>query len=119
MAINGVEQFRGLEELLKNRKRVVMEETTLEYREDFNDPNDTSWSSNKVKYTVIEYIYTNPQFNRMFAHLEDGRNVDYDLSFMDIFWNHFIEYVPAQPPKKKMTLDEIEKELGYEIEVIE
>jgi hypothetical protein len=54
----------------------------------------------------------------MFAHLEDGRDVDYELSFMEIFWNNFIEYVPPKPLKKKMTVEEVEEKLGYKVEII-
>lgn len=118
MSIDGNKQFKEVSELLQNGKRVMMENRPMRYSEDFNDPNVKSWSSTNVKHTKIEYIYTNPQFNRMFARLEDGRNVDYKLSFMDIFWNKFIEYVPPKPVKKRITIDEIEKELGYEIEIV-
>lgn len=117
LTIDGNRQFKEVSELLQNGKRVTMENRPIRYSEDYNDPNVKSWSSTNVKHTAIEYIYTNPQFNRMFAHLEDGRDVDYNLSLMDIFWNKFIEYVPSKPAKKKITIDEIEKQLGYEIEI--
>lgn len=37
------------------------------------------------KCVKIEYIYANPQMNRLFAHLEDGRDVDYSLCILDIW----------------------------------
>ena len=42
-----------------------------------------------VSYTVgnavpIEYIYANPQMNRLFAHLANGEDVDYDLNILDL-----------------------------------
>lgn len=36
----------------------------------------------------IEYIYANPQMNKLFAHLSNGHNVDYSLSILDI--NHIV-----------------------------
>ena len=115
---NRSERFTDIVKLLRNRKRVTTKEHKLIYSEDFNDPNSGCHDSAKVKHTLIEYIYTNPQFNRMFAKLEDGRVVDYDLPFMRIIWNEFEEYIPPKPPKKKLTLEEIEQKLGYEIELI-
>lgn len=32
----------------------------------------------------IEYIYANPQMNRLFAHLANGEDVDYDLNILDL-----------------------------------
>lgn len=37
------------------------------------------------KCVKIEYIYANSQMNRLFAHLEDGRDVDYSLCILDIW----------------------------------
>lgn len=32
----------------------------------------------------IEYIYANPQMNRLFAHLANGEDVSYSLSILDV-----------------------------------
>jgi len=45
-------------------------------------------------YKKIEYVYSNPQMNRTFAHLEDGTDVGYNLSLID-FWSAYGgEYKP-------------------------
>lgn len=41
----------------------------------------------------IEYVYANPQMNRLFAHLEDGTEEDYDWSILDIYSGYQGEYV--------------------------
>ena len=48
----------------------------------------------KGKILEVEYIYTNPQFNCMFAKLKNGTEENYNLSILDVYWNHddIIEY---------------------------
>lgn len=36
----------------------------------------------------IEYVYANPQMNRLFAHLENGKDVDYDFDILSV-WSAF------------------------------
>ena len=50
-----------------------------------NQVDSVSVVSYKVGNSVpIEYIYANPQMNRLFAHLANGEDVDYDLSILDL-----------------------------------
>lgn len=112
------QEYELLKGMLESGKKVAIKDGNLKYYEDFNCKNDSGWSSSLTKWTNVEYIYTNPQFNRMFALLEDGRKVDYELSFMQMFWNTFVEYIPPKPKPKKMTLEEVQEKLGYEIEII-
>lgn len=41
----------------------------------------------------IEYVYANPQMNRLFAHLEDGTEEDYKLSIIDLWGSYKGEYI--------------------------
>lgn len=50
----------------------------------------------------IEYIFANGQMNRLFAHLEDGRDVDYDLCILDM-WGTDGEYQPE--PTQSVTIE--------------
>lgn len=53
----------------------------------------------------IEYIYANPQMNRLFAHLSNGHEVDYSLSILDI--NHIVgEFtgLPSIPEKTEVNI---------------
>lgn len=70
-------------------------------------------------YKVL-YYYTNPQMNRTFAMLENGEVVDSNIDVLDFLYGKFYEYeeeVEAIP--KKMTRAQIEKELGYKIEIVD
>lgn len=40
----------------------------------------------------VDYIYTNPQFNRLLAKLKNGKVVDYNLCILDVYWNEIVEY---------------------------
>ena len=62
------------------RKRVVLEALTI-------SGYGTSISKN------IEYVYANPQMNRLFAVLEDGTKEDYDWSILDIYSGYAGEYI--------------------------
>lgn len=117
MNMHGNKNFEELERLLSQGKKVTTKDKILRFKEDFNNKDSGYWSSEKVKHTEIEYIYVNTQFNRMFAHLIDGRDVDYDITFMNIFWNTFVEQ-PESESKEKMAVKDIEKILGYKIEII-
>ena len=70
------------------------------------------------KTTEITCFWVNPQYNRMFAKLEDGREIDYNLSFLDIVWNTFRIY-DDRPLPKEMTLAEIEEALGHRVVIKE
>jgi hypothetical protein len=70
-------------------------------------------------YKVL-YYYTNPQMNRTFAMLENGESIDSNIDVLDFLYGKFYEYeedVKVIP--KKMTRAQIEKELGYAIEIID
>jgi len=71
------------------------------------------------RWIAIKYYYCNPQMNRTFAMLENGIEVDSEISVLDILYHAFIDYeekINIIP--KKMTLEQVEKELGYKVELI-
>ena len=69
----------------------------------------------KIISTEIEYWYCNPQMNRMFSKLVDGRVVDNEISILDVFFG--TTYVEYKPKLKKITIEEIESK-GYKIEIV-
>lgn len=101
-----------IHQLLKEGKKIKCS-NKLFYIEDFNDKKSGFSSSQNIKRTEIDYIYTNPQYNRMFARLVDGRIEDYDIAYMDLFWDEFTEYVPKIEMKKEFTLEESLILLGF------
>ena len=72
------------------------------------------------RWYPIKYYYCNPQMNRTFAMLENGSSVDTDIGILDFLYGYFVEYVEEIKKEipRKMTLKEIEKELGYAIELL-
>jgi hypothetical protein len=73
-----------------------------------------------TKWIPIKYWYCNPQMNRTFAMLENGISVDSSIDILDFLYAGFIEYTGDEVSKpKKMTKEQIEKELGYCIEIIQ
>ena len=61
------------------------------------------------------YFQCNKSMDRMYVTLEDGITSDYPLSLLEIINNSFTQY---KEPRKVMTIKEIEKELGYKIEIV-
>lgn len=52
-------------------------------------------STETSKCEDIEYVYTNPQFNGVFAKLKDNKDVvPFPLGLMDIYWCDWQEYKP-------------------------
>lgn len=102
MTLAGVKNYEKLIDLLRCEKKVKCSRT-LQYVEDMNpydsDSKRPNWGNDLVKRTNVVYLWTNSQFNRMFAKLIDGREVDYPLSFMDMYWGSFSEYFAPEPPK--------------------
>lgn len=78
-----------LHNLLRSGKKVKLagEDRRMLYQEDV-----AIQGGKTSKSTEIEYVFVNPQFNRMFAKLVDGRTVDYDISFMDMCWRSYEEW---------------------------
>lgn len=71
------------------------------------------------KWIRIKYYWCNPQMNRTFAMLEDGTEVDSSISILDLQYSSFIDYIEdINVTPKRMTLKQIEKELGYSVELI-
>ena len=70
-------------------------------------------------YKVL-YYYCNPQMNRTFAMLENGQSVDSSIDILDFVYGKFYEYEEKENNEdpKKLTKSQIEKELGYKIEII-
>ena len=66
-------------------------------------PDEVSIISYNASHTTeIEYLYANPQMNRLTAHLIDGREVEYSLNILDI---HHVtgEYLPEPTQTVKLT----------------
>lgn len=75
--------------------------------------------NNKTKWIPIKYWYCNPQMNRTFAMLENGLSIDSSIDVLDFCYGGFIDYTGDEVSKpKKMTKEQIEKELGYTIEIV-
>lgn len=53
----------------------------------------------------IEYIYANPQMNRLFAHLEDGRDVDYNFNILDVAYQGSIEEYEEPQEMREVNLE--------------
>lgn len=53
----------------------------------------------------IEYIYANPQMNRLFAHLEDGRDVDYNFSILDVIYQSSVEEYEEPQEMREVNLE--------------
>lgn len=70
-------------------------------------------------YKVL-YYYCNPQMNRTFAMLENGMSVDSNIDVLDFLYGKFYEYEETEIKEvpRKLTKEQIEKELGYKIEII-
>lgn len=101
--------------LLTSGKKVVMVDRPLRYTE--NIVPDNPFEPTR-KTTNVLYVYTNPQFNRMLAKLEDGRTVDFELGFLDMCWNSFEEWKsPAMILEEKITETiEMKKQMRATIE---
>ena len=54
------------------------------------------------KSSLIEYVYANHQMNRLFAHLENGKEVDYDFSVLDVWGAYGGEW--KEPEMREVTL---------------
>lgn len=84
--------------LQEGRKITTAGERKLRYKEDWNDPDSGTSTSNKTRYTDVVYFWANPQMNRIIARLADGRERDIKLGLMDIMWIEFMEYIEEEPP---------------------
>lgn len=73
------------------------------------------------RWYKILYYYCNPQMNRTFAMLENGQSVDTNIDILDFLYGKFYEYEEKEVNEvpKKLTKSQIEKELGYKIEIIQ
>ena len=58
--------------------------------------------------------------NRTFAMLENGMSVDSNIDVLDFLYGKFYEYEETEIKEvpRKLTKEQIEKELGYKIEII-
>lgn len=75
-----------------------------------------------AKWYKVLYYYCNLQMNRTFAMLENGVSVDSSIDVLDFLYGKFYEYEEKQYVKevpRRLTKEQIEKELGYKIEIIE
>ena len=71
----------------------------------------------------IIYIFMNPQMNRMFAYLDNGKSVDYDVDLWGIHNDEWVDYNEKEEEIKKntvreMTIQEIEEKLGYKVKIV-
>jgi hypothetical protein len=51
---------------------------------------------NATSYSKVVYMFSNPQMNRLFVHLDNGKDVDTNINLLDcmyIFSNKVEEYV--------------------------
>ena len=74
-----------------------------------------------AKWYKVLYYYCNPQMNRTFAMLENGVSVDSSIDVLDFLYGKFYEYNEDEPSEvpRRLTKEQIEKELGYKIEIVE
>jgi len=75
-----------------------------------------------AKWYKVLYYYCNPQMNRTFAMLENGVSVDSSIDVLDFLYGKFYDYEEKQTEEeipRKLTKEQIEKELGYKIEIID
>ena len=91
IGVNGVSDDIPLDCCGKRDYNSYIPEQNISPLEEVKVISYTSGNSQK-----IEYIYTNPQGNRLYAHLEDGRDVDYDFSVIDVWHAYKGEYVPPK-----------------------
>lgn len=113
-----MQEYKTCEEVLealKEGKKIVQKHATHQRR---LCQKDGAIGCSNSKWHRIKYYYCNGQMNRTFAMLENGTTVDTSIDVLDFLYGGFIEYIEENEIPKKMTLKEIEKELGYRIELI-
>ena len=79
VGLNNVEDTLELDCIPKGEFETYMVEKPVE---PLDSVTVTSYRSGDA--VPIEYIYANPQMNRLFAHLANGEDVDYSLSILDV-----------------------------------
>lgn len=106
------EALKALEEGKKIVQKVATHQRRLCQKEGGIGCQNTKWYK-------IKYYYCNPQMNRTFAMLENGTTVDTNIDVLDFIYGGFVEYTGKEDETpKRMTLREVENELGYKIELI-
>jgi hypothetical protein len=84
--------------LFKGKKVTTAGERKISYFENWNHPDATKSSSSNTRRTDILYFWANPQMNRLFGKLADGRQVDIELGFLDLYSHTFMEYIEEPKP---------------------
>lgn len=112
-------EYKTYEEVitaLKNGKKIISKHGGHNY----NKLATGDIGNENSKWVKIKYYWCNPQMNRTFAMLADGTHVDHCISILDLCYSPFVDYVKEDINinTRKMTLEQIEKELGYQIELI-
>ena len=68
----------------------------------------------------ILYYYCNPQMNRTFAMLENGKSVDTDIDILDFLYGKFVEYQePSEVHEKKSIIGNTVKIAGLEWTILD
>lgn len=72
------------------------------------------------EYRKIIYFYTNPQFNRCFAVLDNGETIEEPINIFDLtYGNEWVEYSDLHKDDvKELSVEEIEKKLGYKVKIV-
>lgn len=86
---------------LREGKKVTTagDDTYLNHFEDWNDPNSGTSSSQNTRLTRVLYFWANPQMNRTFGMLADGRTVDIEINLLDMTYKTFMEYLEEPKPE--------------------
>ena len=100
------EKFKLVYDALRNHKKIK-----FKHKRNFIYDDDN-------KSSPIVCIFTNPQFNRTFAILEDKAVVDYKFEFTDFGYNDFEIYDDTEEDFKEMTIEEIQNQLGFKIKIV-
>jgi hypothetical protein len=86
-------------EMLRAAKKVTtIGDYDIKYKEDWNDPNLGTYTSDKTRLTPILYFWCNPQMNRIIGKLADGRERDIELGLLDLHSYNFMEYIEEPKP---------------------
>lgn len=85
--------------LREGKKVTATDQSNLIHFEDWNDPFSDTRSSENTRYTKVLYFWANPQMNRFFGMLEDGREVDIHITLLDLAHHNFIEYLEEERPE--------------------
>src|SRR5437764_11754741 len=84
--------------LREGKKVTTVGEYCLKYKENWNDPNLGTYTSDKTRMTSILYFWCNPQMNRIIGRLADGRERDIELGLLDMHSYAFMEYIQESKP---------------------